>query len=130
MGCSCTSSTACEGNAECLTGVCRPSGALIAVEGEGVRGCDVVVGLPELAGAKAEFDAALIGEGMQRGKRFALSFTAREDSDLAGEIAVVRREPTWFGDATVGWSKGLTLESALCYDRAGVFLESAGASVR
>jgi hypothetical protein len=130
IGCPCESSANCEEEAECLAGICRRGGAVASVEGEGVRGCDVVVVLPELAGAKAAFDGALLGETSQRGKRFALSFTVQEDRDFTGDLAVIQREPSWFGDPVSGWTEAVTLESGLCYDRAGVLLDSAEVKVR
>jgi len=131
VGCPCDDERPCQEGAECVLGFCRRKGtASIEVAGAGVRACDVVVALPELAGAEAEFAAAYLGETYQRGQRFALSFMAKEDEDIVGEVAVVRRVPIWFGDPATGWRAPVTVESQACYDRAGVVVADGHVAVR
>jgi len=129
-GCLCSKDSTCDAGSTCTLGVCRSAGATLKLQATGARACDVVLELAELAGAKAEFDAAVLGETYQRGKRFALSFMARADTDLSGDIAVIERQPTWWGDSATAFSAVPILDKSTCYDRLGAVLADSSVTLR
>ena len=134
VGCACPDGGTCKFGLQCTVGICQAAGPAIHVAaagaGAGARACDVVVALPELAGAKATFDTSVIGETFQRGKTFALSYAAREDKDLTEQAAVIERVPTWWGEGVTTWSQPLTIQSAVCYDRLGNSISEAKVNVQ
>lgn len=129
LGCPCPDAGACNDGVECALGFCRAPGLVMKLNAVGARACDVVLSLKERAAVKATFGSSVLGQVFQRGTTLALSFAAREDADLSGQIAALERVPTWWGDGASTWSEPLTVTSAVCYDRTGMSVSEAYVNV-
>jgi|GEM_PF-2673110 len=130
VGCLCPDAGACAGGAQCNSGICRSAGPALRVTAAGARACDVILMLTDQAGAKAHFDSSVFGETFQRGTRFALSFAAREDKDLSGQLATLERVPAWWGEGVTAFASAPTVERAVCYDRLGIAISEASVDVQ
>lgn len=130
VGCPCPDAGTCASDAQCGSGICRNAGLVLRVTAVGARACDVTLVLPELAGAKATFDTSVIGETFQRGTRFALSFAARQDQDVTGQVATLERVPTWWGDGVTAFASTPTVERTVCFDRLGIAISEANVDVQ
>jgi hypothetical protein len=103
---------------------------VLQVTAAGARACDVVLLLSDQAGAKANFDSSVLGASLQRGTRLALSFAAREDKDLTGQLATLERVPTWWGEGVTNFASAPTVERAVCFDRLGIAISEANVDVQ
>lgn len=122
--CSCGDGGGCGEGLECVGEICRPAdGVWIQLGDPSARACDVLLIANGATVSRVAFEDVVIGETMARGNAIAVSFTARADASLQGDVARVEL------DASVAGG-GVTVDQAQCYDGLGAAITGSPISVR